>query len=321
MRVPDLWVPPATPFTAGDVGRSAHVLARAVADGRVVRLRNGVFIAADAMPTDPTDRHLLLGLAHQRTCPHLVASHGTAALAHGLLVPRRVDVTAAPPRFIAATNAARRSLTRPRVAVRPLPVRDVVSTSEDLRVTSVARSAVDVASEHDLAGALVVLDSAARGIALQLSRGRWLRAVPDRVLQACREPLTAALDSVPRLTRSKVRLAIAWTDPRRESATESMSAAAFITAGLPPPNLQHPLNTDAGVYYGDFAWPEFGVVGEADGLTKYDSAEVARERRRQRAIEDVGWRVERWLYEEVATRPEAVAARVAQALRERGWPG
>ena len=227
MRVPDLWLPPDTPFTASDVGRSAHVLERAVRDGRIVRLRRGVYIGAGAVPPNPTGQHLLLALAQQRTRPGLVASHGTAALAHGLLVPWTSDITGAEPRFIMSPAPGRRSVTQPRIAVRVLPKGGVVALPSGLRATTWARTAVDLASEQGLPEALVTLDSAARAHALDLAGTRWLRSASDRVLRACKEPLVAAVPTVPRHARRRTLEAISYVDPRRESATESLSAGAF----------------------------------------------------------------------------------------------
>lgn len=322
MRVPDLWFPPDTPFTASDVGRSAHVLERAVRDGRIVRLRRGVYIGAGAVPPNPTGQHLLLALAQQRTRPGLVASHGTAALAHGLLVPWTSDITGAEPRFIMSPAPGRRSVTQPRIAVRVLPKGGVVALPSGLRATTWARTAVDLASEQGLPEALVTLDSAARAHALDLAGTRWLRSASDRVLRACKEPLVAAVPTVPRHARRRTLEAISYVDPRRESATESLSAGAFTLGGLPQPQLQFPISTAFGVCYTDFAWPQFGVVGEADGLGKYTSGDTVRdERRRQGGLADEGWHVERWMDDDIARHPGRVLAKVARALGDRGWTG
>ncbi len=104
-------------------------------------------------------------------------------------------------------------------------------------------------------------------------------------------------------------------DPRRESPTESLSYAHFLLAELPAPQPQQRILTRAGTFFADFAWEEHRLLGEADGLGKYDGAEVARERQRQEALEGAGWRVVRWTYPEIAHRPEVVVARVTAALR------
>ena len=65
-------------------------------------------------------------------------------------------------------------------------------------------------------------------------------------------------------------LAINEADPLSGSLGESMARSLFIRLGAPRPQLQAPLWDDRGLIgYGDFLWPEFGVVGEFDGRMKY----------------------------------------------------
>ena len=72
-------------------------------------------------------------------------------------------------------------------------------------------------------------------------------------------------------------------------------------------------------YRVDFYWEEFGVVGEADGLLKYDDDETAgrREKIRELDIEDVDLDVVRWTWDQVWRTPDLVVAKVRRAL-ERG---
>jgi len=56
---------------------------------RWVRLRKGVYIAADDIPTDPRRRHLVDCLAVLLSLdPGPVLSHASAARVHDLIVPR-----------------------------------------------------------------------------------------------------------------------------------------------------------------------------------------------------------------------------------------
>lgn len=69
------------------------------------------------------------------------------------------------------------------------------------------------------------------------------------------------------------------------------------TARLPPPQLQAEIGDEFGIFVGrvDFYWPEYGVVGEADGNVKYtDCSALIAERRRQRRLESLGLIVVRW---------------------------
>ena len=92
--------------------------------------------------------------------------------------------------------------------------------------------------------------------------------------------------------------------------------------GVPLPVLQQQIFGADGIRYRvDFCWPEFKVIGEADGLEKYGDtpAEVRRakkrERDRQRALEAAGWIVIRWTWDELLADPKKVMARIHQTLR------
>ena len=61
--------------------------------------------------------------------------------------------------------------------------------------------------------------------------------------------------------------------------------------GLPRPELQVDIVNSAGWFVArvDFYWPEYGVVGEADGNDKYHRRDVlVDERGRQQHLEDLG---------------------------------
>ena len=90
--------------------------------------------------------------------------------------------------------------------------------------------------------------------------------------------------------------------------------------GLPPPELQVTLARDD---WGnpriivDFYWPEFKVVGEADGLLKYADNEgltLRNEKLRQEEIEAMGYIVVRWTWDDIWRRPEWVAMRIRNAM-------
>ena len=68
-------------------------------------------------------------------------------------------------------------------------------------------------------------------------------------------------------------------------------------------------------FYPDCLWPEQGLVGECDGAVKYaDASAYVREKEREQALRDQGWRVVRWLAREIMLRPGVVVERVARAL-------
>jgi len=67
-------------------------------------------------------------------------------------------------------------------------------------------------------------------------------------------------------------------------------------------------------------WEEFGVVGEADGLLKYDDEEerlsLRLEKLRQEELEALGYIVVRWTWDDIWRRPEWVVARIRRAMAE-----
>jgi very-short-patch-repair endonuclease len=96
---------------------------------------------------------------------------------------------------------------------------------------------------------------------------------------------------------------------------------AFHQQGLPAPELQYPLgDPDRPTAIVDFFWEEFGVVGEADGLLKYDDEEerlsLREEKLRQEAIEEMGFIVVRWTWDDIWRRPDWVERRLRNAFRE-----
>ena len=316
MRSRNPWAPPAVPFTAADVHRSHEFLHRAVRDGIVTRLRRGVYIATSVVPEDAAGQHLLQAMAIQRSSVDLVASHETAALGLGLRTPSDFAPGLAEPRFVKAPQPSNRSTKRPRCAVRPIPRSHVTTLPSGLTVTTPARTAVDIAAEMPLPEALVTVDHVLRIHTVELIGERRIRqGVPAPVRQAAMEHLTLAAEvATPRGRRNWVDQVLAVADAARESATESLSAGHFLTSDLPQPKNQFPIMNDEEVFYADFAWPEFGVIGESDGLGKYQGEEVARERDREEKLRALGWVVVRWLYRDIVRRPGWVIALVHQAL-------
>lgn len=97
----------------------------------------------------------------------------------------------------------------------------------------------------------------------------------------------------------------AWefADARSESALESWSRAVIHQLGFAAPSLQREIVLPDGVVARvDFLWEDEGIIGEADGLAKYRTggytedpdAERIREKRRQNALEHLGYKVRRW---------------------------
>jgi hypothetical protein len=297
----------------------------AIDSGRVVRLARGVYIAAHAVPSDPVGRHLLLALALQVRSPGAIASHHTAALAWGLSLPDEAAAAASPASFIVPADPQRRARTIPglHIALREIPAAHRTTHPSGLVTTTAVRTAVDVAAGCTPPEALITLDSYLHAELLGQVGERGLRRAyrEERHLARLREPLVAAAGiAATQYTRGHLLEVVPLADPRRESPLESLSFGRFREAGLPLPRMQVPIETSEGIFHVDFLWEEARLIGEADGLGKYSSPDaLVREKVRQHALELLGYRVVRWLTEEMTTRPGRVIARLAAHLDLGDW--
>ncbi|MGB7981967.1 MAG: DUF559 domain-containing protein [Candidatus Nanopelagicales bacterium] len=320
------WEPPKTPFTPEDVeplGVTRAALRTAVARERVVVLGRGVFVNADALPTDDEGLHLMHARAQQLLRPRIIASHETAALAWGLPLDDPHAAALEPPSFIAAPGAGVRSLRDPRlrITVRDLPASHRAPHPSGLVVTTRARTAVDVAATQPLPSALITLDAAARQTLIERVGSRRLRDNYQKAtsLAAARQPI---LDAVPAAAthRTATHLAelLPWMDPRRESPFESSSFGEMVRHGLPLPQMQVRISTAEGDFYPDFLWAQARLIGEADGLSKYVSPDVlAWEKLRQEALERMGFLVIRWGMRDIRRHAAELMARLAAAIEGR----
>ena len=321
------WSPPGSPFTLANVaplGVTAAMLRGAERRGTVTRLAHGVFVATSSVPGDPVARHLQLALALQLRNPLAIASHHTAALAWDLDLVDPIAAAASPPTFITPSDPSVRSKNRGTlaIAVRDLPIHHRTAHPSGLHLTTPARTAVDVASTSATPEALITLDSAARLVLREHVGERRLRDAyaKDRPLADSRAPLLEAVRAARTLrTRRHLDEVVHLADPRRESANESLSYGHFLLAELPLPELQVRIQTPEGDAYPDFLWANARVIGEADGAVKYVSPQdLVSEKRRQEALEQMGFRVVRWMYTDLLQRPSSVMARIRAALEVGG---
>ena len=178
--------------------------------------------------------------------------------------------------------------------------RDELSCISGVTVSSPGRTIVDCAREHGAEVGLVMADAALRTGAVD-------KEDMQRLVGQCRG----------RPGYANAEFVVAEANGLAESPFESVSRLRFIQLGLPRPELQVTIPTRDGVLYRvDFLWRAMRVIGEADGLGKYGAnpGAIRAEKRRQVALEDAGYEVARWLWEEIWTRPAAVAARVQRSF-------
>ncbi|MBI1378871.1 MAG: hypothetical protein GC157_15545 [Frankiales bacterium] len=303
-------------------GWSPGRIARAVEHGLLVRERRGVYAAAP-----DSGRQLVLGddlhaarlrATARRLAPSAAFSHTSAARLLGLWTPDvhddRIHVT--------IPGQAEREDAGLRVHASALPASSVVVV-DGVRVTDVARTAVDLARPGDLPHALVAVDGALRELLRpaypDLDRELRGRRVPSAAIEQARARLAAVVEPMVGWPGVRTaRAAVEAADPASASPFESWSRGWILAVRMPVPELNLPIVGASGApYVGDFVWEERRVVGEADGVAKYGStsaqirAAMRAERARQADLEAAGWRVVRWVAGETGA---TIIARLGRAL-------
>lgn len=301
-------VPSAAPFTAAQAraaGCSRATIRYALRTGRWVPLRRGVYVEAShlaAVAESAAKLHALdvaaLLLVIDRDA---VAGATSAARIFGMDQlgrpgPEPVLLTSA-----AAIKGAHRSGYRLRSTVLPAHHR---TTGHGVPITSAARTVVDLARTRSFTEGVVVADSALR-------KGLVTLEQLSGMIEDC--------STWRGITRA--RRVVQLTDPLAESVLESLSRAAIYQQNLPAPRTQVPLGDAFGRRCRvDFLWEDLRVVGEADGLDKYETSgerttrEVVRaEKRREEWLADAGFEVVRWGWED-ANDPPRLAHRLRAAF-------
>lgn len=308
-------------------GITAEQLRAAVARGLVVRVVRGRYALAPATGApDPwaqreaaVRRHRallrsLLGSSPDRT----LGAHAAAAFELGIAtpdwdVPERVALVRA-----GAVHAVGAGYDLRGSALHA----DDMTEVDGIPVTSIERTAVDLARGRSPSDALVALDSAARARIAQLTgtTGNDLRyAVLDPTLRA---EAAGLLDAAYRRCFGwpgtvVVRDALAHVDPASESPLESRSRYRFLRAGLSRLAIGQPITVGSVTYFADFLDARTKVIGEADGWGKYgvDLREQReawdQERGRQGELESDGYRFVRWTSSD---RPHSIVRRMYRAL-------
>ncbi|MFD6154984.1 hypothetical protein ACFWF7_17120 [Nocardia sp. NPDC060256] len=281
------------------------------------RVRRGSYVtAASGQAVSAEHQHLMLTHAVAgASSAEAVVSHVSAAIVHELscwaLSLGRVHLT-----------RARRSggrVTR-QVALHSMRIDpDEIVRVGGLRVTSVARTVIDLARSVPFEQAVVVGDHA-------LHSGKTTRD----------ELLAELARSAGRPGNPAARRVVAFLDGRSESVGESRSRVALRAAHFPEPTLQAQITTATGkiVARVDFLFPELGVIGEFDGLVKYRGARVGdrppedvviAEKAREDTLRALGWLVVRWTWRDLDS-PHNWFARLTRAAeigrrteRTGGW--
>ncbi len=237
-------------------------LAAAISAGILIRLADGVFAVSSDELTDGDDggdrlyrlRTIAVATSSKSTGPR-VLSHWSAAALHGLptLKPDHELVHFANGGTSGGFIRGRRHVHSAFVAP------EQTMSIDDLALTTLERTAVDIALSGTFAQGVVVFDAALR-------------------LGADRDAMRKLLNGRRRRGVRGARQALSVADGRSESVGESWSRAQIIEAELPMPRLQHTFHVNGRDYRTDFDWAAT-LIGEFDGINKYGMrpGETARE--------------------------------------------
>lgn len=178
---------------------------------------------------------------------------------------------------------------------------DEVTRVSGLPVTTLARTAFDLARQPPLGEAVARVDA-------------LMRATPflreDVLLLAKRYRGARGL--------RRLRSALPLVDPGAASPKETWLRLLLIDAGLPVPATQIPVQQNWRlVACLDMGWEEYKVAAEYDGdHHRTNRKQYARDQSRLRRLDDLGWTVIRVIADD---KPDDVVDRVRRALIRRGY--
>ena len=178
-----------------------------------------------------------------------------------------------------------------------------IVTHQQMRVTSVARTAFDLARRGPAAMAVAHLDSLRR--ATEFKVDDVLAVVEDHRRVRGRRRVAGLLDLM---------------DSGAQSPKETWLRLALIEAGFPRPQTQIPIIAADGYhrYYLDMGWEEFMVAVEYDGEQhRTDDDQYRGDITRSEYLDGLGWRRIRVL---AGHRKEDIVRRVEQTGVPRGFP-
>jgi Transcriptional regulator, AbiEi antitoxin/Protein of unknown function (DUF559) len=228
-----------------------------------------------------------------------IVSHESAAYLHSIALLARANQAAS---FTYPAGRGGRVRTGVRLHTATLPP-EQITTAVGLRVTTAARTVVDLARTLEFRAGVVSADSALR---------QKLVTKPDlhAVLAACSQ------------WRGARRAAdvIEFSDGRAESPLESIARVVFRDCGLPPPELQVWLGgTTEPIGRVDFYWRKYWTIAEVDGALKYDGAagprRVTLQLRRDMLLREDGYEVVHFTWDQIDQTPQRVAASIRAAFQ------
>ena len=275
------------------LGLSHSTLKRRVRAG----LLNWVGPEVYAFGGAPRTWHMQAAAAVLSSGSRAAASHRTAAHLHGIAdQPERIEVVGLrsgrrPTEFLLhqSTDLARAHIT----------------TVQGIRVTTVARTIVDIGVPHGIGATGSCLDEARRREMVTL------------------EEVARVLHQVARRGRNGVGPArrilterLAW-DQITDSHLEDRFLRLVQRSGLPQPLGQHVVRDETGAIVArvDFAYPDVSLLIELDGAAFHsDHGSFQRDRVRQNRLVGLGYTVLRFTYWDVLAGPDFVVDTLASFL-------
>ncbi|WP_174186038.1 type IV toxin-antitoxin system AbiEi family antitoxin domain-containing protein [Nocardia barduliensis] len=285
-------------------GLSDNALHRLCRTGQWSRLRAGHYLNSPASGLGATGRHLLLTLATaESTSESAITSHCSAAVLHGMatwgISLDRVHLT---------RNRINGGRSSRRIVVHSAQVEpDEITLVDDIRVTTPARTVLDIARSEGFEQAVVLGDSALRqGVTTTAELREQLRRARHR--PGCR----------------RAARVLGFLDGRSASVGVSRSRLVLRQYGFPAPEVQARVFSDSAICVGrvDFLFPDLGVIGEFDAGAEYRTAARGLRpaapadnaaRLREDQLRALGWAVGRWTWEDLSA-PARMAERLHMAF-------
>lgn len=301
-------------FTPADLessGLDPDVVRTMVSRGIWRRLRHGVYTEVSSWQDtdgDPTARHLLECAGALRATKEPAFLFGTsAAAALALPWPRHVE---RPITLVRHRGADPRVLRRRSKHPQRLP--DIMLKTHDLTPYQPTRVGGLPCVPMELAAVSAAAATPAEWAVAILDAASWQRpSMPSQLNDV-------HLDWPTLKGIGTVREILPMVRCGAQTPLESISRFRLVKRGVPEPVLQARFDDGDGLIgFGDMWWPTLGVIGEADGLLKYEQrSDLVAEKLREDRLRRLGYSVVRWTWREIMAAPDAVVARIWQAAAD-----
>lgn len=273
------------------LGATRGTINRRIEAGRWERLGRDVFrLAGTGQSWAQALMTALLSWGDDAVISHLAAA---ALWRYPSFEPEPVEVTVPPSRRRAGPGIVHRN------ALSPIDVTRIGA----IRVTTPARTLLDIASIVPRERLEDAIDDALRGGLVSVPRLRWSTA---RAARSGRPGIVMLRALIEERDRGAVP----------QSVLESRLLRAMRDAGIPEPVRQYPVR-DRGrlVAVVDFAFPDIRLAVEADGY-RWHSSRARWEHDRERAsnLTALGWGIVHVTWEQLLRRPHAVVASINRAI-------